>query len=113
MLRGYPKRITLNRGAGARSTQLNPGAYADSIEVELLRPDKPIQDAEMKSHDGWMRAELLDQRWVRSIAKARDTVDAYREGFSEVRPHSTLDGRTPGEYARRYYSSRNSQRFTL
>jgi putative transposase len=54
----------------------------------------------MESYNGRMRDELLNQHWWRSIAEARDAADAYRKDFNEVRPHSALDNRTPGEFAR-------------
>ncbi len=80
------------------------------MALEFIQPGKPIQNAVMESYNGRMRDELLNQHWWRSIAEARDAVDAHREAFNEVRPHSALDNRTPSEFARRHAATINSQR---
>jgi putative transposase len=110
LLRGYPARITLDNGPEFRSTRLDAWAYEHGVALEFIQPGKPIQNAVMESYNGRMRDELLNQHWWRNIAEARDAVDAYREDFNEVRPHSALDNRTPGDFARRYAATLSSQR---
>lgn len=110
LLRGYPARITLDNGPEFRSTRLDAWAYEHGIALDFIQPGKPIQNAVMESYNGRMRDELLNLHWWRSIAEARDAVDAYREDFNEVRPHSALDNQTPGEFARRYTATLNLQR---
>jgi len=110
LLRGYPARITLDNGPEFRSVKLDAWAYEHGVALEFIQPGKPIQNAVMESYNGRMRDELLNQHWWRSIAEARNAVDAYREDFNEVRPHSALDNQTPGEFARRYAATLNLQR---
>jgi putative transposase len=62
-----------------------------------------------KRVSGPSRDELLNQHRWRSIAKARDAIDPYWKDFNEVPPHGALDDRTPGEVARRYGASLDSQ----
>jgi putative transposase len=108
--RGYPTRIILDNGPEFRSTRLDAWAYEHKVALEFIQPGKPIQNAVMESYNGRMRDELLNQHWWRSIAEAREAVDAYRQDFNEVRPHSALDNKTPSEFARRYTETLNSQR---
>jgi putative transposase len=110
VLRGYPLRITLDNGPEFRSARLDAWAYEHGVSLEFIQPGKPIQNAVMESYNGRMRDELLNQHWWRSVAEARDAVDAYRKDFNEVRPHSALDNRTPSEFARRYAATLNPQR---
>ena len=110
LLRGYPTRIRVDNGPEFRSARLDAWAYEHGVTLEFIQPGKPIQNAVMESYNGRMRDELLNQHWWRSIAEARDAVDAYREDFNEVRPHSALDNRTPGEFARRYAAALTQQR---
>lgn len=110
LLRGYPTRITLDNGPEFRSTRLDAWAYEHGVALEFIQPGKPVQNAVMESYNGRMRDELLNQHWWRSIAEARDAVDAHRQDFNEVRPHSALDNRTPSEFARRHAATLNSQR---
>lgn len=109
LLRGYPRRVVLDNGPEFRSTRLDAWAYEHGVALEFIQPGKPIQNAVMESYNGRMRDELLNQHWWRSIAEARDAVDAYRQDFNEVRPHSALDHKTPSEFARRYTKTLNTQ----
>ncbi len=110
LLRGYPARIVVDNGPEFRSTQLDAWAYAHGVTLEFIQPGKPMQNAVMESYNGRMRDELLNLHWWRSIAEARDALDAYRQDFNEVRPHSALDNQTPSQFARRYTEALNLQR---
>lgn len=110
VLRGYPSRITVDNGPEFRSAQLDAWAYEHDVVLEFIQPGKPIQNPFIESYNGRMRDELLNQHWWRSITEARDAVQAFREDFNEVRPHSALDDQTPAEFARRYAATLNSQR---
>jgi len=107
LVRGYPARIVLDNGPEFRSTRLDAWAYAHGIGLEFIQPGKPIQNAVMESYKGRMRDELLNQHWWGSIAEARDAIDAYRQDFNQVRPHSALDNKTPSEFAQRYTETLN------
>lgn len=99
----------LDNGTEFRSTRLDAWAYEHEIGLEFIQPGEPIQNAVMESYNGRMRDELLNQHWWRSLAEAREAVDAYRQDFHEVRPHSALDNQTPGEFVRRYTRTINPQ----
>lgn len=108
--RGYPTRITLDNGPEFRGMALDAWAYEHGVVLDFIQPGKPVQNAVIESYNGRMRDELLNLHWWRSIAEARDTIDAYREDFNEARPHSALDHRTPGEFARHHAVVSNPQR---
>jgi putative transposase len=46
-----------------------------------------------------MRDECLNEHWFLDLADARATIETWRIDYNEVRPHSSLDGRPPTEYA--------------
>jgi putative transposase len=45
------------------------------------------------------RDECLNQSWYTSLEDARLIIEAWREDYNTVRPHSSLGDRTPEEYA--------------
>jgi putative transposase len=47
-----------------------------------------------------LRDECLNENWFQSLGEAREVVEAWREDYNHVRPHRSLGGRTPREYAR-------------
>lgn len=110
VLRGHPVRITVDNGPEFRSAQLDAWAYENGVVLEFIAPGKPVQNPFVESYNGKMRDELLNLHWWRSVAEARQAVQVFREDFNEVRPHSSLDDQTPGEFARRYAATLNSQR---
>ena len=43
--------------------------------------------------------ECLNTNWFMSLKHARDIIEDWRKDYNEVRPHSSLKGTTPKEYA--------------
>jgi putative transposase len=48
-----------------------------------------------------MRDECLNEHWFRSLSDARQTIEAWRRDYNEVRPHSSLGNRTPQDLTAR------------
>ena len=46
--------------------------------------------------------QTLNQHWFLSLPDARFHVERYRRDYNEVRPHSALDNKMPGEFAREH-----------
>ena len=67
--------------------------------LHFIEPGKPVQNAFAESFNGRFRDECLNASWFLSLAEARETVAAYRRDFNTERPHSSLRGLTPSEYA--------------
>ena len=67
--------------------------------MHFIQPGKPTQNAFVESFNGKFRLECLDAHWFTSLADARAVIEAWRRDYNEVRPHSSLAGRTPAEFA--------------
>ena len=52
-----------------------------------------------ESFNGRLRDECLNINWFMSIKHAREVIESWRQDYNEVRPHSSLKGRSPKEYA--------------
>ena len=53
----------------------------------------------MESFKGKFRDECLNEHWFVSLADAKTTIEAWRVDYNSVRPHSSLAGRTPTQFA--------------
>jgi len=98
-LRGLPKAIVVDNGPEFTSKALDAWAYRNHVELDFIRPGKPVENAFVESFNGKLRNECLNQHWFLNLDDARRIIEAWRIDFNEVRPHSSLDGMTPSEYA--------------
>ncbi len=57
-----------------------------------------MQNAFIESFNGKMRDECLNEHGFMSLGEARETIEAWRRDYNEVRPHSSLGNRTPQEF---------------
>ena len=69
--------------------------------MRFIDPGKPVQNAYVESFNGRLRDECLNEHWFSTLAEARAIVEAWREDYNTVRPHSALDDLTPNEFAQK------------
>jgi len=62
---------------------------------------KPMQNGFVESFNGRMRDECLNKHLFDSLRYARNLIAVWRTDFNQHRPHSSLAGLTPVEYANR------------
>ena len=66
---------------------------------DTRHPGKPVENAFAESFNGRLRVECLNINWFMSIKHAREVIESWRRDYDEVRPHCSLKGRSPKEYA--------------
>ena len=97
--RGLPEVITIDNGPEFAGRALDEWAYRNRVKLNFIRPGKPIENAYAESFNGRFRDECLNTNWFISLNHARSVIEAWRRDYNEVRPHSSLKGITPKEYA--------------
>ncbi len=75
-------------------------AAQNQLEMALIDPGKPWQNGVNESFNGKFRDECLSMEWFRNRAEAKAVIGTWRQHYNEIRPHSRLGQRTPGEFAR-------------
>lgn len=68
------------------------------IATVLNDPGKPWQNGTDESFNGKFRDECLSIEWFRSRREAAVLIEAWRNHYNEVRPHSSLQYLTPVEF---------------
>lgn len=101
----YPNRIVLDNGPECRSIALDQWAYNHEVQLWFIRPGKPIENCFVESFNGRFRDECLNTHWFLTLTDARRLIEVWRKDYNQVRPHSSLDGRPPEEYARNLKNS--------
>jgi len=97
--RGLPEVITIDNGPEFAGKALDEWAYRKGVRLNFIRPGKPIENAFVESFNGRFRDECLNTNWFLSVKHAREVIEEWRRDYNEVRPHSSLKGNTPREYA--------------
>jgi putative transposase len=69
------------------------------VEWHYIAPGKPTQNSFIESFNGRLRDEFLNEHLLTSLAEARRIIEAWRIDYNTKRPHTSLDGLTPTEFA--------------
>jgi putative transposase len=81
-------------------------AYANDERLEFIRPGKPVENAFIESFNGRLRDECLNAHVFASTTEAQVVLNASRQDYNHVRPHSALKDRTPAEMGTLWVDSR-------
>ena len=82
--------------AGTRRWQQERG-----VGWHYIAPGKPMQNGFVESFNGRLRDECLNEHLFAGLAEARRIIAEWRYDYNTTRPHTSLDGLTPNEFAAR------------
>lgn len=99
--RGLPKAIRTDNGKEFCGRAMLNWAHAKGVQLFLIEPGKPNQNAYIESFNGRFREECLNEHWFTSLAHARVIVEDWRREYNEERPKKSLGGLTPAAHAQR------------
>lgn len=99
-MRGAPAALKLDNGTEFTSRHFDAWAYLSGIQLDFIRPGRPVENGFIESFNGKLRDECLSQHWFLSLQEAQEQLVAFREDYNETRPHSSLGNIPPSVYAR-------------
>jgi putative transposase len=100
-----PRSITVDHGTEFMSRALEDWAYRRGVQLDFIRPGKPVENAFIESFNGRLRDECLNVHQFLSIEDAQAKIEAWRVDYNQRRPHSSLGHLTPNEYAQQRQTS--------
>lgn len=95
---GYPRSIRVDNGTEFYSKAMDQWAYRHGVQLEFIRPGKPMENGYIESFHGRLRDECLNVQLFYTIGDARKKLDAWREDYNQVRPHGSLGKQAPEEF---------------
>jgi transposase InsO family protein len=98
--RGLPKIIRSDNGKEFCGKAMVVWAYERGVQLRLIEPGKPNQNAYIESFNGRLRDECLNEHWFPSLLHARTEIETWRREYNEERPKKALGGLTPADYAK-------------
>lgn len=93
-----PRTITVDNGSEFASRKLDAWAYTHGVQLDFIRPGKPVENAYVESFNGRLRDEFLNTKLFFKMAEVRQGLVQWRHDYNTVRPHRALGGRTPQEF---------------
>lgn len=102
--RGLPRIIRTDNGKEFCGKAMVAWAHERGVQLRLIQPGKPNQNAYIESFNGRLRDECLNEHWFPSLLHARTAIETWRREYNEERPKEVLGGLTPSAYARQLAS---------
>lgn len=97
--RGKPRTLRTDNGPEFTSRHFVAWCEQHGIELKHIHPGKPMQNGHVESFNGRRRDECLNASWFVNIADAKTRIETWRRQYNAERPHSSLNYRTPSEFA--------------
>ena len=99
--RPLPKAITVDHGTEFTSRALDEWAWQRGVQLDFIRPGKPVENGLIESFNGRLRDECLNVTEFTSLEHAHAALSAWQDDYNHRRPHGSLGHLTPSEFARR------------
>jgi putative transposase len=111
--RGCPRMIVSDNGTEFTSNAILTWQQERDIEWHYIAPGKPMQNGFVESFNGRLRDECLNEHLFTNLNEARQIIEAWRIDYNTNRPHTSLNGLTPTEFAARPKQGQNWNRLSL
>lgn len=98
---GVPECIRSDNGPEFIAKAIQQWLMSLEIKTLYVEPGSPWQNGYAESFHSRLRDELLNMEEFDSVRHARAHATAWREDYNDYRPHSSLGGLPPAEFARR------------
>ena len=112
-LRGRPCMVVSDNGTELTSNAILKWSEEHGVEWHYIAPGKPMQNAFVESFNGRLRDECLNEHLFHGLPRARSIIEAWRSDYNIARPHTSLGGLTPREFATRSTSDHTENRANL
>ena len=112
-LRGYPCMLVSDNGIELTSNAILAWQQEHAVEWHYIAPGKPMQNGFVESFNGRLRDECLNEHVFTNLSEARRIIEEWRIDYNTNRPHTSLNGLTPTEFAARPDQGHNRNRLSL
>jgi transposase InsO family protein len=96
---GAPEHLRADNGPEMIAWALRDYCRLAGTITSYIEPGSPWENPFVESFNGRLRDELLSIEEFGSLTEAKIIIEDWRIEYNTYRPHSSLDGLTPTEYA--------------
>jgi putative transposase len=112
-VRGYPCRVVSDNGTELTANAMLGWQQDRGVEWHYIAPGKPMQNGFVESFNGRLRDACLNEHLFAGYRHAREIIEDWRIDDNLNRPHTSLDGHTPHEFATRSRQGQSMNRANL
>lgn len=103
--RGAPRSITVDNGSEFASRVMDAWAYRHGIQLDFIRPGKPVENGFIESFNGRLRDECLNVEVFFTLEDVREKLARWQEDYNLLRPHSALQDQAPASFAAQWVAT--------
>ena len=111
-MRGTPCMVVSDNGTEFTSRAILAWQEERGVEWHYIAPGKPTQNGFIESFNGKLRDECLNEHLFANLPEARRIIEEWRSDYNTLRPHTSLNGLTPNEFAARPTEGHNQNRLS-
>ncbi len=74
----------------------------NEIKIDYTNPGSPYQNGFIESFNGKMRDECLRGSYFFDLKDAKNQIETWRIEYNNVRPHSSLEHKTPAQFIQEF-----------
>ena len=97
--RGAPRAIPMDNGSACASRSMDAWAFRHRIQLDVIRPGKPVENGFIESFTGRLREECLNVDVVFTLEEGREKLARWQEDDTGTRPHRALQDQAPATCA--------------
>jgi putative transposase len=86
-------------GSEFASRVMDAWAYRNGIQLDFIRPGKPIENCFIESFNGRLRDECLNVEVFFTLDDVREKLARWQADYNCLRPHSALQDQAPASFA--------------
>ncbi len=95
---GAPGHLRSDNGGEFISRLLQEWLKKAGIKTRFIEPGSPWQNGINESFNGRFRDECLNREILANVLEAQCIARSFRDDYNNVRPHSSINYRTPADY---------------